>query len=253
MEFEIKPYESGGVIVTGSVVTFPGYQHLKEQAIAIADKLKTVTVTEDSLKDAKKGLAALRKSVKSLDDERLRVKNELLTSYNVFEKQVKEIKTIVDDGDRFVRQQVTALEEAERDKKHDALVEIWNKRAIQYPVTDVIPNLYEKWETPSHLNKTTPISNSERDMTVFLERVQGEWDTIETMKDAEQLQIAYCDSLSLATAINTVNAQKQLAQKIAETAEPKTDDIAVFIITGTANIKLTEMLLNENGIKYKRK
>lgn len=256
MNFEIKPYKTGDITVQGNQVTFAGYETLKNQALAISSALQSVTVTEDTLKTAKNTLATLRKSVKSLDDERIKVKNKLLESYTVFEKQVKEIKGIVDEGDKAVRQQVKAFEEAERETKHGQLVEIWNKRAIQYPVTDIIPDLYSKWETPSNLNKTTSVKASEKDMTAFLEKVQTEWETIQTLPDKEALRIAYCESLSLTSAIETVNAQKYLAERIAEQnddEEEEAEETAVFVVTGTANIRLTEMLLSQNGVNYTRK
>ena len=49
-----------------AVIQFPSYEELKENAIALADRISQVEVTEENVKNVKKDLAQVRKIVTEL-------------------------------------------------------------------------------------------------------------------------------------------------------------------------------------------
>ena len=108
-------------------IKFPAYETLKEQALEVARIVSETDVTQENVKESKKMLANVNKSVKELESRRIAVKKAILEPYTEFEKQIKEIVAIVKDADEIVRIQVKDLEEVERSDKRDELENIWLK------------------------------------------------------------------------------------------------------------------------------
>lgn len=252
--FEIVPLDTNAIQWTPGEVSFPSFETVRTQALKIAEFLTTVDVTPETIKASKKMLAAERKIVKSLDTQRIAIKKAIMSDYLVFESQVKEIKQIVDDGDSAVRSQIRALEEAEREEKKTVLFEIFEKRAPMYPIMDIITTPFLRWLQPSHLNKTTSLAAAEKDMTAWLEKVQTDWDTIGTLEDSEWVRAEYLTTLNLVSAITAAKARKEAVEALQSYVdEDEPEEVAVFVITGHKDICLSEMLLRENGINFKRK
>ena len=228
-------------------IAFPKYDEMKKNALELADRISKVEVTEENIKAVKKDLAQVRKIITELNNRRKLVKAEILKDYNTFESQIKEIDGIISEAEETVREQVRVLDEAERDRKHDAIREIWDKRIGQYTIS-AYGDFFEKWLQPSHLNKTTSMKYVEDDMIKWLEDRQRDMDTLQSM-DGEYF-VEYIDSLDLAAAIQTVKHRKEVRNMVQDDEDP--DDTAIFVITGTKDIKLTEALLKENEIEYRR-
>ena len=247
---EIKPYEPD-IQYKKAPVLFSNYQSLKKQALQIADFVSSIQVTEDTMKAAKKMITTTRKAVKGLDSKRLEIKKAILEDYNTFEKQVNELKKIVDDADMTVRSQVKELEEKERETKKKAIKDIWDKRISMYDAQK-IPNLFDRWLRPEHLNKTKSLTATEKEMTSFLESIQKGIDGIGLMPDSSEIMAAYIHCLSLSDAIAEVN-QKKADEKIAAEIVDDVPDSAVFVVAGSKDIALTEMLLKENKINFRRR
>ncbi|EGQ1206894.1 DUF1351 domain-containing protein, partial [Listeria monocytogenes] len=104
-------------VVTQGSILFPAYKKIKSDSLLLAQQIENIEVTEENVKQSKKLLAAVNKEVKNLESERILIKKEMLEPYNEFEKQVKEIVSIVKTADEMVRQQVTQMEEEEREDK----------------------------------------------------------------------------------------------------------------------------------------
>lgn len=100
------------VVKQGSIL-FPAYKKIKSDSLLLAQQIENIEVTEENVKQSKKLLAAVNKEVKNLESERILIKKEMLEPYNEFEKQVKEIVSIVKTADEMVRQQVTQMEECQ--------------------------------------------------------------------------------------------------------------------------------------------
>ena len=228
-------------------IQFPRFEELKQNALILADRIQQVEVTEENIKEVKKDLAQVRKLVTELNNRRKLVKAEILKDYNTFESQIKEIDGIISDAEGVVRDQTRQIEQAERDRKHDAIREVWDKRVGQYTLSNY-GDFFERWLQPQHLNKTTTMKSIEEDMVKWLEDRQKDIDVLLTM-DGEYF-VEYIDSLDLAAAIQTVNHRKEVRNMVQDDEDP--DDTAIFVITGAKDIKLTEALLKENEIEYRR-
>lgn len=233
---------------TKPVVNFADFNYFLAMAGQVADYISRLELTEDNIKDVKKDLARARKLTKALNDERIRIKREINEPLAVFESQVKEITGVVDEAEEKLRSKVREVEEKEREDKKEQLYEIWQKRAGLYELPQMLPNAFELWLTPQHLNKTTSLRSAEDDMVTWLEEKQRELDTLHSMDD--EYMVEYLSTLNLADAINAVHEREERYDAVHAASD---EEVATFIITGAANIKFTEMLLNTNNINFTRR
>lgn len=246
--YEVEIYDPMVGVVQGSVV-FQDYEKLMKEATQVAEFVRSIVVTDDNVKDVKKVLANVNKSVKMLNDRRIAIKKEILEPYEVFAEQVKEIESVVLNADKQVRNKVRELEEKEREEKDEELLSIWNKRIPAYQYAKVMN--YEDWRTPQHLNKTLTMKKAEEDMVQWLEKTEKELSILYTMENKEDLVQAYKEVLDMATAIEVVKDREEMKKAQRELLEDVKEDEYLISIKGEQTLKLVEMLLKEYKIEYK--
>lgn len=241
------------VTVTKGNIMFPSYASLKDQAEQIAAYVESVEVTGDNVKESKKMLATVNKAVKRLEDERIRVKKEMLEPYNVFESQVKEIVGIVKTADDVVRQQVKSLEEQEREAKEEQVRELFEMRFEQYH----LPFLsFEDFIQPQHLNKSVTMKKVEEELVAWLERHFENTCTIKSMDNSDEIMKEYMESLDLRLAIEAVRERQHREQMLAQMKQTPDDDEPtaptkrIAFIIAAEQQRLVELLLDREGIAY---
>jgi len=251
MEFEIKSKEND---VTYQIpeIHFPSYEQYRQQAVALGEFIRSTEVTPENVKEAKSILADSRKVTDRLNRKRIDIKNDILRGYKVFEEQVKEITSIIDEADQELRGKVRELDDQEREAKKKAIRELWDKRVGQYDrIEKLIPNAFERWLEPSYLNKTASMKIVEAYMSKWLEDVDVTLDTASGMGD--EYLTEYISTLSLTDAIRNVSERKKLENLINSNKEDFEDEpTATFIVTGEKDITLAEMLLKSNNITYRK-
>ena len=233
-------------------VNFPAYEEYKEKAYAVAEHIFHMDVTEENIKEAKQTLAKSRKLTDRLDRARIDMKKDILRNYTAFERQVKEIIAIIDDADREVRSKVKDLEEAERREKKEEIYELWLKRvpAYDYDLLEaVLPNAFDRWLTPKHLNKSTTMKAIESDMTAWIQKTIAEITTLKDMGD-DYLE-AYTYTGDMAKAIQQVKQREDFLDTLhGLKAEDAEEPSQTFIVYGDDNISKAEDLLRRNEIKF---
>jgi len=248
MQFEVWDKSKPDVSFDPAHVTFPTFEFYKEQAHKIADQVKNTEVTEDNIKEVKLLLADARKVSDGLSRRRIDIKKEILKEFDAFEKQVKELASIIDEADSELRGKVRMLEEAERNRKLKDIEDLWGKRAGAYQIFDLAPTAFDMWMEPQMLNKSTSMKAIETNMVEWLEDSEKAINTLKAMDD--EYLVEYLGCFDLAGAINAVNNRKELKSRITKTPDEDTREKAVFTVYGKKDIKLTETLLTENEIEF---
>ena len=226
-------------------ISFPTYLDLIERAKAVADTIDAFEINEDNVKEAKEILANARKLTGALDDRRKEIKKQILAPYQILETQIKEINGIIDAADERLRSAVRDLEDAERDKKEEAIREIWELRVRMYSFTKYIENAYEIWLEPRFMNKSMSMKQVEAEMTAFMETTEKDVSAILMMPNAEAVMTEYAGTLNLAEAIAAVERANAYKERFSD------EDRATFIITGSKDIELAKRVLAENNINFK--
>lgn len=238
--------------VTLPTINFVEYEKLKGDALAIAETISVIEVTEENVKESKKMLARVNKSVALLNKRRIEIKNEILKPYDEFAEKIKEIETIVKDADEIVRSQVRQMEEAERQAKLIMLEAIWDERIKMYDFAKIMK--VSDWLEARHLNKIQTIKKSEEEMVEFLEKCERDIQTLSFMQDSAELIHEYSATKDMGMSIRAVNDRKAQIQEQRELLKEFQDDTDekpyLFIVNGEKDKKLVELLLKENGIEF---
>lgn len=239
------------IVVNQGIINFPEYDQLKQESLEVAEKITSMEVTEDNIKESKKILATVNKSVKALEDKRKEIKKEILKPYAEFEAQVKEIVNIVKQADEVARNQVRDLEEQQREIKREEIKELWNKRLLQYDLAKIMT--FEDFITNKHLNKTTTMKSIEEEMVEFLEKIERDIETLSKMEYSNELIKEYKDTKDFGLAVSIVTERHKQVEEIKEVIEEVSEEVKkkyVFVISNDKDAKLAEMLLKENNIEY---
>lgn len=241
------------IIYTPGTVRFPEFEDYIAKAQSVAEVLNSTVLTEDNVAEVRQTLANARKIVTALETRRKEVKAAILEPYTVLEKQVKIITGIINNADDELRAKVKEMEEREREEKKGILREIWDKRIPMYKFPEHIPDPFDRWIQPQHTNKTYPISNSEKDMTAWMEQRERDCESIMGMDAAGYIMDAYTQSLDLACAISTGMARKKKVEEVnTKVPESVHEPCAIYYITGETNIQFVELLFKTNNIKYRK-
>lgn len=250
MDFEIQEKQND-VTYEIPAVRFPTYEEYLEKANAIAAYIGTLEVNEENIKETKHTLAEARKLTDRLTNERIRMKKDILQNFTTFEDQVKAIVTVIDKADKELRTKVKELEEAEREEKKNRIREIWDKRmAVSPEIIKVIPDAFDRWLSPKHLNKSTPMKTVEAEMTEWIRKTSADVETVSSM--GEEYVAAYSKTGDLSKAINEVKMWQESIELAKDVMSEQQIEMAVFTVYGTKDIALTERLLKENEIIYRR-
>ena len=233
-------------------VNFPAYEEYKEKARAVAEYIYSMEPTEENIKETKATLAKARKLTDKLNRARIDMKKAILQNYTTFEQQVKEITGIIDDADKEIRAKVKDMEEAEREKKKAAIHELWLKRIPAYDydlLNAVLPNAFDRWLTPKHLNKSTSMKSIEADMTAWIQKTLTDIETAKSMGD--DYVEAYAWTVDLAKAIAEVHRREDALDAIHGLMDPDEEEPSqTFVVYGWDNISKAEDLLRRNDIKF---
>jgi hypothetical protein len=249
--YEIKSLEPD-VKYDVAKVEFSNFESYKAQAQQIAEFVSSIVVTEDTVKAAKKMLAQARSIVNELNKSRIQMKKEILGNFPDFETQVKELQTIIDNADGIVRSQVKELEEKERAEKLEQIKAIWEQRAWAYDVAQ-ISGMFDDFMEPAYLNKSCSVSKVEKAMTEYLESKEKDYQVIRGLPNSKEVFEYFIKTKDLTQALADLaiaQQRKEEASKILKKEEAQSEPVMIFKVTGAKDIKLTKMILKENGIDY---
>ena len=210
------------------------YAPLKTELAEKLSYYKNLVVTEDSIKSAKDDRAMLRKLKDTLNAKKVSVKKDFLIPYEEFEREVKELMSMIDEPIFAIDSQVKSFEEqqkAEKKAKIDGFYdELIGELSTLLPLEKIFNS---KW-----LNTATSPKSIKTELTETISKVKSDIDIIKEMHiECEQTMLdAYLRTLSMSDALaekNRYEAQqdalkeyerKQAEQK-AKDVEPVADEI----------------------------
>lgn len=230
-------------------IQFPVYQQIKDSAIKLARHVEKVAVTEENVKESKKLVAEVGKQVKLLNDERIKVKKQLLEPYVEFDQQVKEISDIVKSSEEIVRQQIRQLEEQERDYKEKEIRQLFDKRICQYDFNDLFS--FSDFLENKYLNKSYSMTKVEKSMIEWLEKINQGLEVIRNLDHADEVLIEYKAYQDLALAIGVVKERYEKREQVKQVFKEVQKAIC-FVLQDEKDAKLVEMFMNQNNIKFEK-
>ncbi len=210
------------------------YEDVKNWVTQKAKEYKSLIYTEETITEAKTDRATLNKLAKAINDEKIRVKKEVLKPFEDFESKCKELQGIIVDASNSIDTQVKAFEEKEQNEKKEKIKEIFDsyvgiyKNVINF---DMIFN--QKW-----LNKSYTMKKITEDINHIMVKASEDMDVLKNQIEDEnilkQVQTFYfpriadpnCLSQSLQYGMNIIEENKKLDElkKVKEEKEQKEVD-----------------------------
>lgn len=163
-------------------VTFPeaiefNFDEIKQELSSKVEQYKTLVYTDDQIKDAKKDVAELRKFIKALSDERIKVKKQCLKPYEEFEAKVKELESVVNEPITLIDSQVKEYEAKQKQEKQDAIIELW--KACEKPDWISLAMI----ENAKWLNSSTSMKSIQDEMESQLVQIKTNLDTLANLPE----------------------------------------------------------------------
>ena len=121
MELEIYSPSADGFV---KEITW-NHEQIKQEVAERVKRYQNIVYTEDQIRDAKTDRANLRKFVDALEAKRKEIKKRCLEPYEAFEKQIKEVISIVNEPIFLIDDQVKKYEEGKREEKREAIEAFW--------------------------------------------------------------------------------------------------------------------------------
>ncbi len=205
-----------------SEITF-NYDELKTQLAEQLTRYTGLVVTADDIQAAKKDRATLNKLKDAIDDKRKAVKKACLAPYEGFERQIREIVTMIQEPANAIDAQIKEFEEQRRSEKYAAIEAHYTAHIGELsellPLSRILP---EKWA-----NAGTSLESIQKEIETVIARTKSEIKVIRAMRlpfEAEVLS-AYLETLSMGAALEKkqfLEAQAAALEKMKDTQPPAT-------------------------------
>ena len=160
-------------------IKITGYEDIKTQAEELATMLKGIEVNEENLQASKKVVAEVRKKYNELDNNRKQIKKTLLGSMSEINENMKELETILSEGETTVRSKISELEQAQRDERKKTL-EVEFERLKEYYglISDIT---FQKVLNTKWLNKSTSLKKAKMELQDTLNKINTDYKLILSM------------------------------------------------------------------------
>ena len=268
MEFKLQEVKPVPVVFN--------YDELKKDLEITLKGYSNYVVDEHNLSIAKSDMAKLNKVKKALNDKKIEVKKTILQDYELFENQVKELISMVDDGVSSIKKQTDEFElERIQAKKNEIKLffDAYNKGGLLK-----LEQIYNpKWE-----NKGYSLDNIKKEIIETISRVFKDVEVIDSLNESSEsiklLKIKYLNTLDLTKTLNDFNVEKEILAKLEEMQKNankqqnndtstitldntqtsnhnaktsvKTYSSVFKFIDNVENMKKLKKFLDETGIKY---
>lgn len=196
------------------------YEELKKELTEKTELYATVVYTDGTIKQAKADRAKLNALKTALNSERIRMEREYMTPFNEFKSQVAEIIGIIDKPVKAIDAQIKDFEKREQDEKRVKIIELF----------DGIENkpewlkIEQLWD-PRWLNKSTTFRMIEENILGWLNRIETELATIETLAEGSfEAEAEYKRTLDMGGAIAEGQKQARIQREKAEAEKAKTPE-----------------------------
>lgn len=196
------------------------YEEIKNWVIEKSKEYKSIVYTEDTIENAKTDRATLNKVTKAINDEKIRLKKEVLKPFEDFEKKCKELQGIMSEATNSIDSQIKSFEEKEQNKKRQQIKEIFNTQIGDFK--DLIS--FETIFNSRWLNKTYSIKNIEEEIKHIVVKTNNDFEVIDgQIKDEvinKQVKAYYFKNIteptvlgnSLQEGLKIVEANKKLEE-----------------------------------------
>ena len=240
-------------------IKFDGFPTLRLSVERLVEKMKTVEVTEENVKESKQLVARVRKEVDALNDERKRVERFYLSPLDDFKRGIKEVGDLIKEAEESVRSQVRTLDEIEREVKYQDVQMLFDLRVKAYDLKGMFD--FSDFYRREFTNKTYPLSKVESEMVEWLGKIESDLSFLSEQPEAAKVLAEYKDTKDVALAIKHIEEQNkyysELEKRMQHVVTVSNPDFVQakqefkFIVTGENDASVLREFLATTGIKFR--
>ncbi len=224
-------------------------EKVKNEVEEYIKKFDNLIITDyEEIKDFKEIRANLNKVIKTIEDKRKLIKAEYSTPLTQFEKDVKEIVSIIDNVNSKIDIQIKDFEQKQKDAKKELIIKYLEK----YNLAEYLDLIFkEEW-----LNKTCSITTIEDELIAIEEKIKGELLAIENFSTSNiekaELLNDYKKSLDLAGTMQKYNERKNVIKSVVNNDDNTKHNITLEICATKGEMEMIKDLLEKLNVEYKR-
>lgn len=189
-------------------------EELKEEIAEKMQEYTSLVFTEETIKEAKADRAKLNKLRTAFEDERKRIKKLCMAPYDAFEKQVKELISLIDEPIRLIDGQIKEVEEQRKVEKKGEILEFYE--SVIGSLKGILP--FDRVFRQEYLNVSKSMKSIKDEIQALIDRVNSDLDTIEGFGSKHELQIkdVYLKTLNLSVAMQEKARLDEVERQLAE-------------------------------------
>lgn len=159
------------------------YEDIKKWITEKAKEYKSMVYTEETITNAKSDRATLNKVAKALNDEKIRIKKEVLKPFEDFESKCKELQGIITDASNSIDVQVKAFETKEQEEKKKQIEDLFNTYIGDFKELIIFEQIFnQRW-----LNKTYTIKKIEDEIKHLIAKTTTDLKVIDAQIQDESI------------------------------------------------------------------
>lgn len=170
MELRVEPFSFP------EAINF-NFEELKKELAEKVEFYKTLIYTDKDIKSAKTDVANLRKLIKAMSDERIRIKKQCLQPYEVFEDKVNQLTAIVNEPIALINEQIKTYEEQQKQEKKQKIEEFFST----YPHPEWL-KLSQIWEE-RWLNASVSLKRVQEEIDGHVDNIEQDIDTLSDLPE----------------------------------------------------------------------
>lgn len=196
------------------------YEDIKKWVTEKAKEYKSVVYTEETITAAKTDRSTLNKVAKAINDEKIRIKKEVLKPFEDFENKCKELQGAITDASSSIDAQVKSFEEKEQNEKRERIKTIFDAYIGDYKDLIIFDSIFN----PRWLNKTYTMKKIEEEINHLVVKTSDDMKVLKGQINDEvilkQVQAFYfshiadpdCLSGSLKYGMNVIESNRKLEE-----------------------------------------
>lgn len=159
------------------------YEDIKKWITEKAKEYKSMVYTEETITNAKSDRATLNKVAKALNDEKIRIKKEVLKPFEDFESKCKELQGIITDASNSIDIQIKAFETKEQEEKKKQIEDLFNTYIGDFKELIIFEQIFnQRW-----LNKTYTIKKIEDEIKHLIAKTTTDLKVIDAQIQDESI------------------------------------------------------------------
>ena len=188
------------------------FEDLKAELAVQMEQYKTIVYTDETIGDAKKDVAALRKLDKAVDARRIEIKKKCLEPYDVIEEQARELKALIGEPIRLISEKVDDYEDRRKAAKKEKIM-----KDMDAAFADIPDEYRNKLRCKVFDTRWLNVSTAEKTWKEEIQKAHDDLlDALRILKDVDedfldQVMMVFVENLDLTRAM--VKAQELAKQK----------------------------------------